>query len=103
MVPRASGPSDLRVVLRQTYFADGLQGSPQPARCTTRWQGGMLQIMLVTMPRRPELGPLSNGGAVIKTALTVTKVVVAATFILAGYVFLTSLPDLRRYIKISTM
>jgi hypothetical protein len=38
-----------------------------------------------------------------KTASTIAKVVAGATLLLAGYVFLASLPDLRRYIKISTI
>lgn len=33
----------------------------------------------------------------------IATVVGAASFLLAGYVLLTSLPDLRRYIKISMM
>jgi hypothetical protein len=43
---------------------------------------------------------------VIKTASaasTLVMVVGAASLLFAGYVFLTSLPDLRRYIRISTM
>jgi hypothetical protein len=40
---------------------------------------------------------------VSKSAATLTKVVGAASLLLVGYVFLTALPDLRRYIKISMM
>jgi hypothetical protein len=32
-----------------------------------------------------------------------TKVTIAATMLLAGYALLVSLPDLKRYIRISTM
>lgn len=41
----------------------------------------------------------------IKTsaASTVVMVVGAASLLLAGYVLLSTLPDLRRYIRISTM
>jgi len=38
-----------------------------------------------------------------KSLLTVTNVVAAAGVLLAGYVIFSSLPDLRRYIRISTM
>jgi hypothetical protein len=38
-----------------------------------------------------------------KPGSIVVKLVGAAAFLFAGYVLLTSLPDLRRYIKISTM
>lgn len=38
-----------------------------------------------------------------KPVSTITKVVGAASLLLAGYVLLTSLPDLRRYIRISMM
>ncbi len=38
-----------------------------------------------------------------KTLSTITSVVGVATLLLAGYVFLKSIPDVRRYIKISTM
>lgn len=33
----------------------------------------------------------------------IVRVIGAASFLLAGYVLLKSLPDLKRYIKISTM
>jgi len=36
-------------------------------------------------------------------ASTVVMVMGAVSLLLAGYVFLTSLPDLRRYIRISRM
>jgi len=39
----------------------------------------------------------------MKTVSTITTIVGAATLLLAGIVFVSSLPDLRRYIKISTM
>ncbi len=38
-----------------------------------------------------------------KALLTMTKITIAATVLLAGYALLVSLPDLKRYIKISTM
>ncbi len=38
-----------------------------------------------------------------KTLSTVTKVVGAATLILAGYILISSIPDVGRYIRISTM
>jgi len=38
-----------------------------------------------------------------KTGSVIVKVVSAVSFLLAGYVFFSSLPDLRRYIKISMM
>jgi hypothetical protein len=44
-----------------------------------------------------------KGGTVSKSAATLTKVVGAASLLFVGYVFLTALPDLRRYIKISMM
>jgi hypothetical protein len=44
-----------------------------------------------------------RGGTVSKSAATLTKVVGAASLLFVGYVFLTALPDLRRYIKISMM
>ena len=34
---------------------------------------------------------------------TVSNVVAVGTLLFAGYIFLTALPDLRRYIRISTM
>jgi Family of unknown function (DUF6893) len=37
------------------------------------------------------------------STVTLTHVVAAAGLLLAGYAFLVSLPDLKRYIKISTM
>jgi uncharacterized protein DUF6893 len=36
-------------------------------------------------------------------ASTIAKMVGAASLLFAGYVFFTSLPDLRRYIRISRM
>ncbi|MGD0267746.1 MAG: hypothetical protein ABSB14_01675 [Candidatus Sulfotelmatobacter sp.] len=38
-----------------------------------------------------------------KSAATLTKIVGAASLLFVGYVFLTALPDLRRYIRISMM
>jgi hypothetical protein len=38
-----------------------------------------------------------------KPILSLGNVFAAAGVLLAGYVFFTSLPDLRRYIRISTM
>jgi hypothetical protein len=38
-----------------------------------------------------------------KAISTIAKVAAAATLLLAGYALVVSLPDLRRYIKISTM
>jgi|HubBroStandDraft_6_1064221.scaffolds.fasta_scaffold402949_1 hypothetical protein len=38
-----------------------------------------------------------------KSGSIVVTLVGAAAFLFAGYVLLTSLPDLRRYIRISTM
>jgi uncharacterized protein DUF6893 len=38
-----------------------------------------------------------------KSGLTAPKVVGTVTLLLAGYVLITSLPDLFRYIRISTM
>jgi hypothetical protein len=39
----------------------------------------------------------------MKTLSALTSVVGVATLLLAGYVILKSIPDVRRYIKISTM
>jgi len=39
----------------------------------------------------------------MKTVSTITTIVGSATLLLAGIVFVSSLPDLLRYIKISTM
>ncbi|MGA7216804.1 MAG: hypothetical protein WBX38_00735 [Candidatus Sulfotelmatobacter sp.] len=39
----------------------------------------------------------------MKTLSVATKVAGAATLIFAGYVILAALPDLRRYIRISSM
>jgi hypothetical protein len=39
----------------------------------------------------------------LKAASTMSKVMVAGTLLIAGYALFTSLPDLRRYIRISTM
>jgi hypothetical protein len=38
-----------------------------------------------------------------KAILTMAKVAAATTLILAGYALVASLPDLKRYIRISTM
>jgi len=38
-----------------------------------------------------------------KKGLSLKNVVATATVFLAGYLFFTALPDLRRYIRISTM
>ena len=38
-----------------------------------------------------------------RRALSVTNMLAAAGLLFAGYVFFTSLPDIRRYIRISTM
>lgn len=38
-----------------------------------------------------------------KTLATMTSIAGTATLLLIGYVFLTSIPDLKRYIRISTM
>jgi hypothetical protein len=39
----------------------------------------------------------------MKKPVTISHLIAAVGVMLAGYVFLTSLPDLRRYIRISTM
>jgi hypothetical protein len=44
-----------------------------------------------------------QGGIVKKTLSVIGSVAGVASLLLAGYVFLKSIPDLRRYIKISTM
>jgi len=38
-----------------------------------------------------------------KPIFSLTNFMVAASVLLTGYVFLSSVPDLRRYIRISTM
>jgi len=38
-----------------------------------------------------------------KAILILSRVAVATTVLLAGYAFISSLPDMRRYIRISTM
>lgn len=38
-----------------------------------------------------------------KALLTFTKVVGAAALLLMGYAFVASLPDMKRYVRISTM
>ena len=43
------------------------------------------------------------GGAVKKTFIVARNIVGVAGLLLAGYVLVTSIPDLGRYIKISTM
>jgi hypothetical protein len=53
--------------------------------------------------RHPNNDLESKGGSVKKAALTITSVVGAATLIWAGFVFLSALPDMRRYIRISSM
>lgn len=45
----------------------------------------------------------SKENLVMKALSAITTVVGAATLLMAGYVFLAALPDLRRYIKITTM
>jgi uncharacterized protein DUF6893 len=52
--------------------------------------------------RNPNSGH-REGGIVKRPGSIIATVVGAASFLLAGYVLLTSLPDLRRYIKISMM
>lgn len=39
----------------------------------------------------------------MKTFSALTKVAGVATLVFAGYIFLASIPDLRRYIRISSM
>ena len=38
-----------------------------------------------------------------KSQFTITKLIAAAGVAFVGYLFITSLPDLRRYIRIRTM
>jgi hypothetical protein len=47
--------------------------------------------------------PDNEGGIVCKSTSPLTKVLGAASLLFMGYVILTALPDLRRYIKISMM
>jgi Family of unknown function (DUF6893) len=49
------------------------------------------------------LDPGIEGGLMKKPALNVTNLLAAAGLLFVGYVFLASLPDVRRYIRISTM
>jgi hypothetical protein len=44
-----------------------------------------------------------TGGYMYKAISVISRVAAATTLLLAGYVFVTSLPDMRRYIRISTM
>jgi hypothetical protein len=46
---------------------------------------------------------IAKEGLVKKTFSSLTTVVGVATLFLAGYALLKSIPDLKRYIKISTM
>lgn len=60
--------------------------------------------------RRASLQPLAtsycmkeNGGSVKKTFVVTRNILGVAGLLLAGYVLVTSLPDLGRYVKISRM
>ena len=44
-----------------------------------------------------------HGVTMKKPILNITNVLATAGMLLAGYVFFSSLPDIRRYIRISTM
>lgn len=46
---------------------------------------------------------MADGGSVVKAVLTLKNLAAAAGVFFAAYVLITSLPDLRRYIRISTM
>jgi hypothetical protein len=54
-------------------------------------------------PSNPRSAEEGEGDLVKKTVSAVTQVIGAAALLFFGYTVLASLPDLRRYIKISTM
>jgi hypothetical protein len=63
-------------------------------------------FLIYRLPPMRERHPNTShreGDLMSKPASIVVRVVGVASFLLAGYVVLTSLPDLRRYIKISRM
>jgi Family of unknown function (DUF6893) len=53
--------------------------------------------------RTSKLEVMIKGVLVSKAVPAISKIAGAATFLLVGYMFLSLLPDLRRYIRISTM
>jgi Family of unknown function (DUF6893) len=46
---------------------------------------------------------IAQGGPMKKAASAITTRLATGTLLLAGYALIASLPDIRRYIKISTM
>jgi hypothetical protein len=69
------------------------------AMSATRFCVGMLPFRL----RPASNGQLRVNGGIVKTVKVLRNVVGSAGLLFMGYVVLTSLPDLRRYIRISTM
>lgn len=68
--------------------------------CFARFRVGMLPFR----HRPASKGQLRVSGGIVKTTVKVLRNVVgSAGLLFMGYVVLTALPDLRRYIRISTM
>jgi hypothetical protein len=74
-------------------------GGATGAMSATRFCVGMLPFRL----RPASNGQLRVNGGIVKTVKVLRNVVGSAGLLFMGYVVLTSLPDLRRYIRISTM
>lgn len=54
-------------------------------------------------PRKPHPSAVGRRVLMKKPVLSIGNLLATAGVLFAGYVFLTALPDLRRYIRISTM
>jgi hypothetical protein len=57
----------------------------------------------VSVPARLGLLVVRDGGIVDKTYAAIAKAMGITGLLIAGYMFVVSLPDIRRYIRISTM
>src|ERR1700758_2635484 len=75
------------------------QSGATGAMSSTRFCAGMLPFRL----RPASNGQLRVNGGIVKTVKVLRNVVGSAGLLFMGYVVLTSLPDLRRYIRISPM
>lgn len=78
-----------------------LRGMPSAIAAQVRLQA--VSFPLAAHPRSSKLHPSVELEVRMKKLFSVTNVLATAGVLFASYVLITSIPDMRRYIRISTM
>ena len=94
------GGADLLIDHLRGMYQFQLSGSPE-SKNVTGVDNAIRPHCILASVLRPELR-LKNG-AKMKAIKTIIAIVGNAGLLYAGYVLILSMPDVRRYIKISTM